>query len=121
MSSTPQHAAFYREVGENIRKWRTQRSLSQDTLAKLIGLTRTSLTNIEKGRQHPPLHTFCEIVEKLKIEIADLLPARSTSASEPVDFKQLAGQQVRGESELTFITTAIGIKGEGTIHGHSKK
>jgi len=100
---------FYRHLGAKIRKFRTQRKLSQDGLAKLIGLTRTSLTNIEQGRQHPPLHTFCEIVEQLRVDISELLPS-PTAIHEPTDLKSLAGVQVRGENELAFIETAI--KGE---------
>lgn len=97
---------FYLQVGENICKFRAQQKLSQDDLARLIGLTRTSITNIEKGRQHPPLHIFCEIAEHLKIELSELLPTR-VGAGETLDLKVLAGSQVRGENELAFIETAI--------------
>lgn len=106
---TPQLAAFYTELGANIRKFRLKRDLSQEQLANLVGLTRTSLTNIEKGRQHPPLHTFCELVEQLKIDFATLLP-RPVAIKAPSDLKALAGKQVRGADELAFIETAI--KGE---------
>ena len=61
-----QQLTFYPQLGENIRKYRKDRHLSQERLANLVGLTRTSLTNIEKGRQHPPLHTLCEIIEQLQ-------------------------------------------------------
>ncbi len=115
---TPQNAAFYQQLGTNIRKCRNLRKLSQDALAKLVGLTRTSLTNIEQGRQHPPLHTFCEIVDQLKVDISELLPLRPTPR-EPFDLKTLAGSQVRGEDELAFIETAIGAKG-GKSHGDTK-
>ena len=115
----PQHAAFYQQLGANIRKYRILRKLSQDALAKLVGLTRTSLTNIEHGRQHPPLHTFCEIVGQLKADISELLPLRSTPR-EAFDLKTLAGSQVRGENELAFIETAIGIEGVKS-HGDTKE
>lgn len=103
---TPQHAAFYKELGENIRKLRRKRDLSQEKLADLVGLTRTSLTNIEKGRQHPPLHTFCDLVDQLKVDFSDLLP-RPETIKVPVDLEALAGKQVRGEKELEFIRTTI--------------
>jgi transcriptional regulator with XRE-family HTH domain len=114
----PQNSAFYQQLGENIRKCRKRRKLSQDALAKLVGLTRTSLTNIESGRQHPPLHTFCEIVEQLKVDISELLPPRPTPRA-PIDLKKLAGTQVRGEDELAFIQTAIGAEGAKS-HGDTK-
>jgi transcriptional regulator with XRE-family HTH domain len=103
---TPQHAAFYKEIGANIRKVRLERKLSQEELANLVGLTRTSLTNIEKGRQHPPLHTFCDLVEQLKVDFSELLP-RPVTITAPPDIMALAGKQVRGQDELEFIKTTI--------------
>jgi transcriptional regulator with XRE-family HTH domain len=118
MKDAAQQGEFYRQLGESIRKCRNKRKLSQDALAKLVGLTRTSLTNIESGRQHPPLHTFCEIVEQLKADFAELLP-RPLAASGPIDVEALAGSQLRGAKELAFIETAIGVKGRDS-HGDTK-
>jgi transcriptional regulator with XRE-family HTH domain len=116
MKNPAQQFEFYRQLGESIRKCRKRRKLSQDALAKLVGLTRTSLTNIENGRQHPPLHTLCEIVDQLGIEFSELLP-RPLETLGSVDVEALAGSQVRGEKELAFIETAIGMKRRGS-HGN---
>lgn len=113
MKNAIQQFEFYRQLGESIRKYRKRRKLSQDALAKLVGLTRTSLTNIENGRQHPPLHTLCEIVEQLEVEFSELLP-RSPAILGTVDVEALAGSQVRGVNELAFIENAIGLKGRGS-------
>lgn len=66
--------AFYRKVGDKIRAKRQERGLSQDGLAKAIGLKRPSLSNIEKGRQNILLHTFYDIAETLSARISELLP-----------------------------------------------
>jgi len=108
---------FYRKLGESIRKQRKKRGLSQDALARLVGLTRTSLTNIESGRQHPPVHTFCEIAKQLEVEFSELLPRPLTTLAS-VDVETLAGAKVRGQNELAFIETAIGIKGRSP-HGNT--
>lgn len=113
MKDAPQQAVFYQKLGENIRTCRKRSNLSQDGLAKLIGLTRTSLTNIENGRQHPPLHTLCEIVEKLKVDISELLP-RPLAAAETVDITAIVGNQLRGANELAFIKSGIGIEKRGS-------
>jgi transcriptional regulator with XRE-family HTH domain len=110
--TSEQHLAFYVRLGENIRKCRQDHNLSQEKLANLAGLTRTSLTNIEKGRQHPPLHTLCEIIEHLQVDIADLLP-RPDAIKAPSDIKALAGKQVRGDDELEYIESAIKEKSHG--------
>src|SRR5260370_20119947 len=70
---------FYRKVGERIRAKRQERGLSQEGLAKDIGLKRQSLSNIEKGRQNILLHTFCDIAETLNTSPSELLPERVTS------------------------------------------
>lgn len=74
---------FYRKVGEKIRVKRQHRGLSQDGLAKAIGLKRTSLSNIEKGRQNVLLHTFCEIAETLNVSPGELLPDGVKSGLNP--------------------------------------
>lgn len=112
-----QQTKFYDELGANIQKHRKGRDLSQDALAKLVGLTRTSLTNIEKGRQHPPLHTLCEIAEQLKVDVSELLP-RSAPIQQPLNLKAFAEQLKLRDNEVAFIETAI--KG-GPPHDDTKK
>ena len=68
------HQTFYEEVGRRIRRVRKQRKLTQLGLAELVSLTRTSITNIEKGRQKFLIHTLAEIAEALKVGPASLLP-----------------------------------------------
>ncbi len=64
--------AMYREVGARIRKARAGRK--QQQLAIAVGLTRTSITNIEQGRQKILLHTFLAIAAALGVPPAQLLP-----------------------------------------------
>jgi len=40
-------------------------------------MTRTSIVNIEAGRQRPPLHIIWKIAEELRTDVALLLPTRS--------------------------------------------
>src|ERR1043165_8157209 len=69
---------FYKDVGALVREARKKaKGISQESLANSVGLTRTSLTNIEKGRQKLLLHTFIEIAASVGANPADLLPKRS--------------------------------------------
>lgn len=70
---------FYRQVGARIRDKRKERGLSQEALAKTIGLKRPSISNIEKGRQNLLLHTFYDIVETLGSDANSIL-AEDTNA-----------------------------------------
>lgn len=46
-----------------------------------VGLSRTSITNIERGRQKVLLHTLSEIAVVLDVAIHDLIPAGSSMKS----------------------------------------
>ena len=65
---------LYIELGKKIKNVRNKKKLSQADLAKACSLSRTSITNIEKGRQHLPLHTLYTIAYALGINVAELLP-----------------------------------------------
>mgnify|MGYP001580414373 FL=1 len=56
---------LYRLVGLKISFIRETVGFTQEELAKKIGLTRTSLTNIEAGKQRILMHTLEEIAKGL--------------------------------------------------------
>ena len=67
--------SIYSHIGRDLRKHREQKRLSQARLAEAAGLLRTSLVNIEAGRQRLPLHALYALCQALEIEPADVLPA----------------------------------------------
>ena len=71
--------ALYRAIGQKIRERREQTApkLSQDKLAKQLGISRASVVNIEAGRQHAPLHLLWQIAEALETDLAMLIPRRA--------------------------------------------
>lgn len=69
--------ALYKLVGEKIRKFRDRKGISQAKLAQKLGMTRTSVVNIEAGRQRPPLHVLWQIAEVLETETALLIPKQA--------------------------------------------
>lgn len=64
----------YKVMGKLIRARRKKIGLSQSALAERINLTRTSITNIEQGRQKIQVHTLCEIAKALDVQPSSLLP-----------------------------------------------
>jgi len=64
---------FYAAVGQRINRVRAGR-LTQEALAKKTALTRTSIINIEKGRQQILLHTMVDIANALQVPITQLIP-----------------------------------------------
>jgi transcriptional regulator with XRE-family HTH domain len=66
---------FYKRFGRRVAKLRKKAGVSQEKLADAIALSRTSVTNIERGRQPVQLHTLYSIADALGVEPPDLLPA----------------------------------------------
>jgi len=73
---------FYKSLGDNIRIAREKAGLKQGAFAELIGLSRTSVVNIEKGRQHLPFHLAGVIARVLKITYNDFIPASKPDAKQ---------------------------------------
>lgn len=70
---------FYAEVGRLVRVAREAAGITQDALADQVELSRTSVTNIEKGRQKIALHTLFLVATTVGVEPASLLPTRGKS------------------------------------------
>lgn len=68
---------LYRILGERLRHQRVQMNMTQTRLAEEAGLLRTAVTNIEAGRQRPPLHTLYKLAHVLRAEVSELLPEAS--------------------------------------------
>ena len=65
---------LYSHVGKSIKKFRKVKKVSQGKLAEQVGLTRASITNIERGRQNVTLDTLWHIATILDVGIIELLP-----------------------------------------------
>lgn len=65
---------LYEELGGNIRKRREELGLTQANLAEKVGLSRSSVTNVERGRQAILLHQFMDFVHALDALPGALLP-----------------------------------------------
>lgn len=75
---------LYAAIGEQVREARQSRGVTQQYLATAVGLTRSSLTNIESGRQRPPLHTVIAIAQALGIEPCVLISGDALPVLAPV-------------------------------------
>jgi DNA-binding XRE family transcriptional regulator len=67
---------LYQQIGKTIHDLRQAKKprLTQAGLAELLGVTRTSITNIEKGEQRIPLHLLYTLCAKLSLQISDVIP-----------------------------------------------
>ena len=77
MGKNPINVAF----GKAVALRRDELQLTQADLAALVGISRASVANIEKGRQNVLLHHAYDLAAALKMpKVGDLLPARPKPA-----------------------------------------
>ena len=76
-----QNLEIYIEFGRLVKQSRLRLKLTQGDLAKRVGMSRTSITNIELGYQKILLHQVFLIAEALNIEVSYLLPSLPDSGS----------------------------------------
>jgi transcriptional regulator with XRE-family HTH domain len=76
---------FYSELGRRVRRAREELGLTQEALASLVSLTRTSITNIEKGRQKILTHTLMDLAIALQTTCASLLPEQDVPDGKPIE------------------------------------
>lgn len=104
---------FYTALGKRIKDERLRSGMTQKDLASKVALTRTSVTNIELGRQKLLTHTLVEIADALNVMPADLLPkqaAHDSNQSVEKDINQLIEQ--RPIEEQTWIKAALDVNDE---------
>lgn len=90
------HDWVYPEIGKMVAQRRKTLGMTQEDLAPQIGLSRTSLANIERGRQKVLVHQLFALASALQMETADLLPkaVRRMATNSDVKFsQQLSGHQ----------------------------
>jgi transcriptional regulator with XRE-family HTH domain len=68
----------YLGIGNAIRARRDSIGMTQKALAELTGLSRTSITNIERGGQALLVHQLLELAKSLRVAPIDLLPQESS-------------------------------------------
>jgi DNA-binding XRE family transcriptional regulator len=67
-------ADFDQVVGSQVRRLRQANQLTQEGLARSLGVARTSVTNIEAGRQTLSAWLLFQIANLLKVDVGELLP-----------------------------------------------
>jgi transcriptional regulator with XRE-family HTH domain len=87
---------IFSEIGLRVRGQREKTDLTQEELAERVGLTRTSITHIESGRQRIQIDTLYAIAEALKVEPITLLPPSNAEGSVcqvcGTDYRQIYGE-----------------------------
>jgi DNA-binding XRE family transcriptional regulator len=73
---------LYPTIGTLLHEARERRGLTQHQVAHTLNLTRSSVANIEAGRQRMPLHTWVVLCQTLGVDPADVI-SRAIQATGP--------------------------------------
>ena len=66
-------------VGENVRRIRVRKGLTQEEFADLSGFTQQYLSGLETGQRNPTVVTVFELATALNVSYLDLLrPGKAT-------------------------------------------
>ena len=63
-------------IGENIKRFRKEKELTQNELAKRVSLSRPHIASIESGKYSPSLATAESIADALGVNVAEILNGR---------------------------------------------
>jgi transcriptional regulator with XRE-family HTH domain len=105
---------IYEEFGRGLRRARKAANLTQEALAERIGLSRTSITNIEKGRQHVSLHMLFSLSSAVGVEPAELLPEKKAAYNLEMMDQKLLKESRLGQEAKEWVQRII--KPEGDDH-----
>jgi transcriptional regulator with XRE-family HTH domain len=97
-------AGFDREVGLRLQRARKERGITQEELAKRIGLPRPSYANIESGRQRIALDVVWRAAIVLDLSIAALVPEPLPGPGDPGSLFPLAGAVISPSPGLANMT-----------------
>lgn len=98
---------LYREFGRLLRQRRKGAGLTQDDVANRVGLARTSITNIEQGRQHISLHMLYELAAAIGGRARDLLPEKDMLSDKNPDLERNLGKVPLPEEEKDWIRRVV--------------
>ena len=87
------------------------RNMTQSELATVIGLTRTSVTNIEKGRQKLLVHSLFEIAAALGISPVKLIEDGDSKSI--INFEIMIPDTVNAEHRALIESAIAPAKNEG--------
>ncbi len=61
------------QFGKKLREARLKKKLSQGDVAKILGVHRTYISGLERGRRNPSLLTVQKIAKALSVPVENLL------------------------------------------------
>jgi len=62
-----------KKLGENLKKIRTEKGITQIEVARRLNVDRSFVSNIENGKNNPTLSTITSLAKVLNVSTSELL------------------------------------------------
>jgi len=62
-----------KKLGENMKRIRTEKEMTQGDVCRKIGADRAYISNIESGKTNPTLATISRLAKALEVPVDELL------------------------------------------------
>jgi len=63
---------FLKKIGITLKSIRVKQNKSQEEIALQVGVDRSYISLLEKGKRNPTIYTLCKICSALGVSILDL-------------------------------------------------
>ena len=93
---------LYKDIGSKIRDTRKAKGFTQQFLADKMNVERTSITNLENGKQRPPLHFIYELCNFLDADICKILPSNKQQKENQEKIEINSATRSIGVSKKTY-------------------
>ncbi len=77
-------AIDYESIGRRIKRYRTDKGMSQDELGQIVFVNNEHISRIEAGKKYPSLDLIVMIANALDVSADDLLTDNLKHSSSPV-------------------------------------
>ena len=62
-----------KKLGENMKRIRTEKQMSQGDICRKLGVDRSYISNVENGNKNPTLSTITRLAKALGVSVDELL------------------------------------------------
>lgn len=73
------------DINNNLKQYRSEYDLTQEDLAKSVGVTRQTINSIERGRYNPSLELAFKLSHRFECSIEDIFQSDSPTNQSSLD------------------------------------
>lgn len=96
-------------IGDNIKKFRKKKWLSQKQFAEMLGVNNSCVSNWENGLNNPPADKIVDICKNLDVSASELLGLKLASEELSVEEKEVIKEYRKKKDMNHAVKVLLGI------------